>query len=414
MNPVKARHRPSLLHRFTVLLLPLSLLYGLFLAAYRLLRTPLNGDLNSSFLIMVLQVLIIAPLAVLIGFLIMRRSPGNIIGPLIVHYGVGTINGGAFPVADQFVAPLIQFFNQGVFLTVLVLILFYFPTGDTILRGIARVINVFVIIASIYSVVSILSLPVLSPGFPANPFYVPALAPLTAVVTGTYGIILTPLFLIAIAAVVLRYRSAKGRERAQMRWLVSAACSFLLLLAGWAIITIVPGEMESALGWLVRLISATWFFAAVPVAVGFAILRHNLYDIDIIIRRTLIYGALTALLAFMYWSGVAGLQALLRPITGAGNDLAVVATTLIIAAFFLPLRRRVQGFIDRRFFRRKYDAAKTIAAFSEHVRDEVELDRLTGWLVEVVDETMRPAHVSLWLREATPNSPRVTNQGGQA
>jgi hypothetical protein len=199
-----------------------------------------------------------------------------------------------------------------------------------------------------------------------------------------------------------------------MRWLVTAAGSFLLILAGWMIITTVPGGMESAFGWLVQLISATWFFAAVPVAVGFAILRHNLYDIDIIIRRTLIYGALTALLAVLYWSGVVGLQALLRPFTGAGNDLAVVATTLIIAALFLPLRRRVQGFIDRRFFRRKYDAAKTIADFGEHIRDEVELDRLTGWLVEVVDETMNPAHVSLWLREATPNSPRVTNQAGQA
>jgi hypothetical protein len=135
MNPIIARHSPSLLYRFTVLALPLSLLYGAFLTVYRLLRTPLNGDLNSSFLIMVLHMLIIAPLAVLIGFLIMRRSPGNIIGPLIVHYGVGAGTGGAFLVADQYVAPLIQFYNQGVFLTVLVLILFYFPTGDTVLRG---------------------------------------------------------------------------------------------------------------------------------------------------------------------------------------------------------------------------------------------------------------------------------------
>jgi len=172
--------------------------------------------------------------------------------------------------------------------------------------------------------------------------------------------------------------------------------------------------MESAFGWLVQLISVTWFFAAIPIAVGFAILRHNLYDIDIIIRRTLIYGALTALLALMYWAGVVGLQALLRPFTGAGNDLAVVATTLLVAAIFLPLRRRVQGFIDRRFFRRKYDAARTIAAFGEYVRDEVEIDKLAGRLVEVVDETMRPAHVSLWLRETAPASPRVTDQGVQA
>jgi hypothetical protein len=349
-------------------------------------------------LIMVLHVLIIAPLAMLIGFLIMRRSPGNIIGPLIVHYGVGALNGGAFPVSDQYVAPLIQFFNQAAFTIVLVLILFYFPTGDTLLRRTARVIYAFLLIAPVYSVVSILSLPVIDPSFPANPFYVPALAPLTPLLSGTYGTIITPPLLLAIVAVVLRYRSAEGRERAQMRWLVTAAGSFVVLLAGWTIITTVPGGMESAFGWLVQLISATWFFAAIPLAVGFAILRHNLYDIDIIIRRTLTYGALTTLLAFIYWLGVAGLQALLRPITGAGNDLAVVATTLIVAALALPLRRRVQAFIDQRFYRRKYDAAKTIAAFSDHIRDEVELDRLTGRLVEVVEETMRPAHVSLWLR----------------
>jgi hypothetical protein len=351
---------------------------------------------------------------VLIGFLIMRRSPGNIIGPLIVLYGVGAINGGAFPVADQFVAPLIQFYNQVVFTTVLVLILFYFPTGDTLFRWAARIINVFLVIIPIYSVLAILSVPVLNPGFPANPFYVPALAPLAAMLSSTYGMVLAPLLLLAVVAVVLRYRSAEGRERAQIKWLVFAGGSFVVLMVGWAIMVGAAGGMESAFGWLIRLISSTWFFAAIPLAVGFAILRHNLYDIDIIIRRTLTYGALTALLALMYWAGVVGLQALLRPFTGAGNDLAVVATTLLVAAIFLPLRRRVQGFIDRRFYRRKYDAARTIAAFGEYVRNEVELDRLAGRLVDVVDETMLPAYVSLWLRETATSNPRMTDQGGQA
>jgi hypothetical protein len=123
-----------------------------------------------------------------------------------------------------------------------------------------------------------------------------------------------------------------------------------------------------------------------------------LYDIDVIIRRTLVYSMLTVLLALTYWGGVVGLQALLRPITGQGNDLAIVATTLAVAALFLPLRRMVQRFMDRRFYRRRYDAAKTLAAFSDHVREEVELDRLTGKLLEVVDEAMQPEHISLWLR----------------
>jgi hypothetical protein len=137
----------------------------------------------------------------------------------------------------------------------------------------------------------------------------------------------------------------------------------------------------------------------IPLSIGFSILRYRLYDIDLIIRRTLIYGMLTATLALIYWSGVVGLQALLRPITGPGNDFAIVASTLLIAALFLPLRRRIQAFIDRRFFRRKYNAAKTLATFSQTARDEVELDRLGERLVAVVEETMQPAHVSLWLRQ---------------
>jgi hypothetical protein len=140
---------------------------------------------------------------------------------------------------------------------------------------------------------------------------------------------------------------------------------------------------------------------------GVAITRYHLFDIDRLINRTIVYGLLTAILAGVYFGGVTLIQVLLRPLTGKGNDLAVVATTLLIAALFFPLRQRVQRFIDRRFYRRKYDAAKTLAAFSHTVRDEVELDRLTGLLVAVVDETMRPAHVSLWLanRPGRPENP---------
>ena len=127
-------------------------------------------------------------------------------------------------------------------------------------------------------------------------------------------------------------------------------------------------------------------------------LHGCLYDIDVIIRRTLVYSTLTAMLALTYWGGVLLLQSLLRPLTGEGNDLAIVATTLAVAALVLPLRRGVQRFIDRRFYRRKYDAARTLAAFGEVARDEVELDALAGRLVWVIEETMQPAHVSLWLR----------------
>jgi hypothetical protein len=144
-------------------------------------------------------------------------------------------------------------------------------------------------------------------------------------------------------------------------------------------------------------------FMGVPVAIGIAIFKYRLYEINIIINRTLVYGALTATLALIYFGGVATTQAIFRALTGQEQQpqLAIVVSTLVIAALFNPLRRRIQGFIDRRFYRSKYDARKTLDAFSAKLRDETDLDALSDNLVGVVRETMQPAHVSLWLRPDT-------------
>src|SRR5215211_7175557 len=140
-----------------------------------------------------------------------------------------------------------------------------------------------------------------------------------------------------------------------------------------------------------------------PVAVGVAILKYRLYDIDIIINRTLVYGSLTLMLALLYFGGVTTTQALFTALTGQEEQpqLAIVVSTLLIAALFTPLRRRIQSFIDRRFYRSKYDARKTLEAFSSQLRNETDLDALGDDLVGVVRETMQPAHVSLWLRPET-------------
>jgi hypothetical protein len=139
---------------------------------------------------------------------------------------------------------------------------------------------------------------------------------------------------------------------------------------------------------------------AMPISIGIAILRYRLYDIDLIINRTLVYGSLTALLVAVYFGGVATIQAIFRSLTGQErqSQLAIVVSTLVIAALFNPMRRRIQGFIDRRFYRRKYDTRKTLEEFSAKLRDETDLEALNADLVGVVRETMQPAHASLWLR----------------
>jgi hypothetical protein len=156
--------------------------------------------------------------------------------------------------------------------------------------------------------------------------------------------------------------------------------------------------------WWVGLVLTTVGLAGSPVAMGIAILRYRLYEIDLLINRTLVYGSLTVTLALVYFGSVVATQAIFRALTGQEQQpqLAIVVSTMVIAALFNPLRRRIQGFIDRRFYRRKYDARKTLEAFSAKLRDETDLDALSDDLTSVVRETMQPAHISLWLRPDLP------------
>ncbi len=218
---------------------------------------------------------------------------------------------------------------------------------------------------------------------------------------------LLPLCMLAsVASLVSRYRRAVGEERQQIKWIAFAASIVgLLYLLAMVNSLVLPSGAWFAPGsplWMDLLAYAALFsFAGVPIAVGFAVLKYRLYDIDLLINRALVYASLTATLLALYVGGVVGLQALLRALTGQESTLAVVASTLAIAALFNPLRRRIQTVVDRRFYRRKYDARRTLEAFTERLRNETDLDALSEHLEGAVRETVQPAHVSVWQRSDT-------------
>jgi hypothetical protein len=228
--------------------------------------------------------------------------------------------------------------------------------------------------------------------------------------------ILVPFLLCILAAamsLILRYRRSGGEVRQQIKWIALAASLLGLVFVSVMVSSVIlfffaPQTWETTADTPPVLLELLFYvmllsFTGVPIAVGFAVLKYRLYNIDLLINRTLVYGALTATLALIYFGGVAMLQAILSALTGQEqqSQLAVVVSTLAIAALFNPLRGRIQSFIDRRFYRRKYDARKTLETFSTRLRDETDLEALSDELVGVTRETMQPSHVSLWLRPDT-------------
>jgi hypothetical protein len=206
------------------------------------------------------------------------------------------------------------------------------------------------------------------------------------------------LIFLASVSLVVRLHHARGVERQQIKWVAYAGA-----LGGGASLPTYTVLEAVDIRWLhmVGYVAALVGIVGVPTAVGIAITRYRLYEIDLIINRTLVYGSLTVTLIALYFGVIVVSQRAFVLLTGERSTLAVVASTLLIAALFTPLRRLIQGFIDRRFYRSKYDARKTLEAFSAQLRNETDLEALSDDLVGVVRETMQPAHVSLWLRPKT-------------
>jgi hypothetical protein len=333
--------------------------------------------------------------APVLGGLIASRLPRNAYGWLWLGFGLGLAfqslaeSYGAYALvvepgslaAPRTISHVLQLGGQ-VALTIAPLLLLLFPTGRLPSR---RWRPLAWISTTVGAVLLFLVL------FFGNPDQVGGLISIATI--AVVFVIFTAILLCALS-IVVRYRRANGAERQQLKWFALAAALIGVVTAGHLLFLDVL--ISDALGNLLDTITITGLY----VAVGIAILRYRLYDIDVIINRTLVYGSLSAMLVLIYFSGVATTQTILQALTGQKDlpQLVIVASTLLIAALFNPLRRYIQDFIDRRFYRKRYDARKTLTAFSRKLRDETDLDSLNDELLSAVRETMQPEHVSLWLR----------------
>ena len=340
---------------------------------------------------------------VLVALFIVRRVRGNIVGPLLILWGVGATGWShrldwGNPVLSGQIVAIFNLYFFSISSPALMLLLFHFPTGATYPRWLATWMLPLSIAGAIAGVISALTFIPRQELNLVNPIYVPMLAPLA----NLYGVVFSISMLAAFVSLALRYRAGGTRERLQLKWL---AWLLAIGVITSLVTTAVPFETVTSsiglqIGVMIAIVLYIFWQGFPATAIGLAMLRHQLWDIDIIIRRTLVYSVLTVFLALFYFGSVIALQRLFTAVSGQSSSVALVISTLAIFALFTPLRRRVQDAIDRRFYRRKYDAAKTLAAFSATVRDETNLDNLTGELLAVVQETMQPEGVSIWLKES--------------
>ena len=345
----------------------------------------------------------------IVGALILSRLPGNRIGWLLMAIAISlSVIGSLQSYLEQialaaaettFVTYLLIWiggWSWWLLIGPLLLILLVFPTGRLLSPRwrwlVAMIAVLFMVFTGINSVSPVWQDPNTGKSVrnPLGENLIPAGLSFDAIAL-PFGIALVATAALCVLSVFVRYRRSTVVERVQLKWFLSACALFILVYPFGFFV-----NQDNSPGWPGALFSVTILF--LPVSIGIAILRYRLFDIDIIIRRTLIYSLVTASLAVVYLGGVVVLQGLFRALTGAGDDLAIILSTLAIAALFNPLRHRIQDAIDRRFYRRKYDAQKILAQFAVTARDETDLDKLAERLVDVVQETIQPQTVSLLLK----------------
>jgi len=341
--------------------------------------------------------------------LVVSRQPRNTIGWLLVIPAVMLIIGvplepylKSITAADLTPTPmllLLAWFSGFVWLPMLIsilLILLLFPSGRPPSPRWRWVGYAAICWAAVFALIASLADTIELGGqvFPNPLGLIPS--ELGNLILGPWQIGLVVLVLLSLAAFIVRYRRGTATEREQIKWLLYACGVFVaVFIAGFAFNL---GGSETTAGYIWGTILSLTLMS-IPIVIAIAVLRYRLWDIDVIIRRTLIYGALTLALALVYFGSVVLLQSLFTAVSGQSSTLALVISTLGIAALFTPLRRRIQRDIDRRFYRKKYDAEQTLAAFAATARDEVELENLAEALLSVVQETIQPEQAWLWLKE---------------
>lgn len=377
-------------------------LAGLALADF--LLHPLAADATSgSALVRAVVVLVLTPLNLLAGLLIIRRVPGNIVGPLLIVW-TGTV--AYFGVRDDlspWLFALYYWFDQSFGWLALFLMLLHFPDGTLYPARAARWFYPYVALNVILGQLRFLSLETLQVSAQiANPYHLPALQPYQGLFLTLAVLTIAIIVVLALALPALRYRQGSHRERQQIKWLVFfGLANALYVILGLIALPLLTGgpAMDAGAGPFAAFMNLGAGLYP-PLGIAVAVLRYRLWDIDVIIRRTLVYSLLTALLSLVYFGSVLLFQELFQLLTSqTQSPLATVLSTLLMAALFTSFRRRIQDFIDRRFYRRKYDRDRVLAAFSVTLREEVSLDRLTGSVLGLVQDTLQPEHISLWVRD---------------
>jgi hypothetical protein len=390
----------------------LSLTFVIVWALFKFLNSPTPTGVDQAPLPIEVLGLLVFVLFTTIGALVVSRQPKNTIGWIFCAMGLfltSSVAGTQYAIYALVSSPgslpgegtaawLEAFLNGPIIITMFALLLLLFPNGWPPSHRWRAVLWLDLIAALLLFVGFFKPGPMETSSLRiANPFGIEKIGALLNALLYV-GVYLT-LALTAVGAVslIVRFRRSRAEERQQIKWFAFAGAIMCAVTAtGPLLWSLPPSSPGVTLIWPVLFISAV---STIPVATGIAILKYRLYDIDLLINRTLVYGLLTAVLFAVYFFGVTATQAIVQALTGQEKQpqLTIVVSTLVIAALFIPLRRRLQSFIDRSFYRRKYDATKTLEAFSAKLREETDLDALSHDLASVVRETMQPAHVSVWL-----------------